>query len=116
MSFWNELISLFLFQSLQAVTTRRNCQLDNAEESLHVITTGIIIGILLKRLLQVTSARQLNFFPRSAVIDFMWKKKGFWHEMTNYGSLRAISSRQSPKNIFIGGYFNGCLFLDGKHM
>ena len=45
------LFLFFLFQSLQAVTTRRNCQLDNAEESLHVITTGIIIGILPKRLI-----------------------------------------------------------------
>ena len=67
----------FWFQSLQALTTGRNCQLDNAEESLHVITTGISIGILLKRLLQVTSARQLNFPLTLLWLISCGKKKDF---------------------------------------
>lgn len=86
----------FLFQSLQPVTTRRNCQLDNAEESLHVITTGIIIGMLLKRLIAPPTdfCWTVKFSPRIAVIDFLWKKKRIlaWH----YGPLRAISSSTPP--------------------
>ena len=79
MYFWNELIPFFLFQSLQAVTTRRNCQLDNAEESLHVITTGIIIGILPKRLIASPTdfCQTVKFSPRIAVIDSCEKKKDF---------------------------------------
>ena len=55
------LFLFFLLQSLQAITTGRNCQLDNAEESVHVITKIVIGIILIKRWPQVNSVRQLNF-------------------------------------------------------